>query len=60
LTGHNNAFLCKRKQAGGVQFSRDPLNLVNKHSRKYEGYANAQVRTSTNQPSRERVNNTPT
>lgn len=39
-TGKNNAFLCKRKQAGGVQFSRDPFNLVNKHSRKYEGFVN--------------------
>jgi large subunit ribosomal protein L28e len=34
----------KRKQAGGVQFSRDPLNLLNKHSRKYAGYANSKVR----------------
>jgi len=33
-TGRSNAFLVKRKQAGGVQFSRDPLNLLNKHSRK--------------------------
>lgn len=33
-TGNNNSFLVKRKQAGGVQFSRDPLNLVNKNSRK--------------------------
>lgn len=42
-TGNTNAYLCKRKQAGGVQFSRDPLNLVNKHSRKYEGYCNDQA-----------------
>lgn len=26
--------LVKRKQAGGVQFSRDPLNLTNVYSRK--------------------------
>lgn len=32
--GPNNAFLVKRKSAGGSQFSRDPLNLMNKHSRK--------------------------
>ena len=32
--GPNNAYLVKRKTAGGVQFSRDPLNLMNKHSRK--------------------------
>ncbi|KAK4985780.1 hypothetical protein LTR50_005738 [Elasticomyces elasticus] len=36
----NNAFLVKRRQAGGVQFSRDFLNLTNKHSRKYEGFIN--------------------
>ena len=40
MTGNNNAYLCKRKQAGGIQFSRDPMNLVNKHSRKYEGFIN--------------------
>ncbi|KAH9842228.1 60S ribosomal protein L28 [Teratosphaeria destructans] len=40
LTRKNNSFLVKRAQGGGVQFSRDPLNLVNKHSRKYEGYVN--------------------
>jgi large subunit ribosomal protein L28e len=38
--GKNNAFLCKRKQAGGVQFSRDPMNLTNKHSRKNAGFLN--------------------
>ncbi|KAL8370454.1 hypothetical protein RB595_000702 [Gaeumannomyces hyphopodioides] len=32
-----NAFLEKRKTGGGIQFSRDPLNLVNKHSRKAIG-----------------------
>lgn len=31
--GNNNSFLVKRKQAGGVHFSRDPLNLVNKNTR---------------------------
>ena len=34
LAGSHNALLVKRKQAGGVQFSKDPLNLTNKHSRK--------------------------
>ncbi|KAK5121943.1 hypothetical protein LTR85_004515 [Meristemomyces frigidus] len=38
-----NAYLTKRKQAGGVQFSRDPLNLLNKHSRKYAGFLNEQA-----------------
>ncbi|KAK4569885.1 hypothetical protein LTR86_002854 [Recurvomyces mirabilis] len=36
----NNAYLVKRAQSGGIQFSRDPLNLVNKHSRKYAGFVN--------------------
>ena len=34
LPGGHNAFLVKRKTAGGQQFSKDPLNLMNKHSRK--------------------------
>ncbi|KAK5108296.1 hypothetical protein LTR62_008611 [Meristemomyces frigidus] len=37
---NRNAYLVKRNQAGGVQFSRDPLNLLNKHSRKYAGFVN--------------------
>lgn len=40
LIWYATAYLAKRKQAGGVQFSRDPLNLLNKHSRKYAGYCN--------------------
>ncbi|CAF9913753.1 MAG: hypothetical protein ALECFALPRED_009026 [Alectoria fallacina] len=36
----NNAFLVKRKSGGGSHFSRDPLNLMNKHSRKYAGFVN--------------------
>ncbi|CAK4019286.1 60S ribosomal L28e [Lecanosticta acicola] len=43
VTRNNNSFLVKRKQAGGVQFSRDPYNLTNKHARKYEGYCNDQA-----------------
>ncbi|EJT81733.1 ribosomal protein L28e [Gaeumannomyces tritici R3-111a-1] len=35
-----NAFLEKRKTGGGIQFSRDPMNLVNKHSRKHAGFVN--------------------
>ncbi|KLU87899.1 ribosomal protein L28e [Magnaporthiopsis poae ATCC 64411] len=35
-----NAFLEKRKTGGGIQFSRDPLNLTNKHSRKHAGFVN--------------------
>lgn len=34
LIGPNNSYLVKRKSGGGVQFSKDPLNLMNKHSRK--------------------------
>lgn len=34
ILGNQNAFLVKRTQAGGVRFSRDPLNLTNLHSRK--------------------------
>lgn len=33
-TGNQNSYLVKRKTGGGVQFSRDPYNLTNKHSRK--------------------------
>ncbi|KAL3425658.1 hypothetical protein PVAG01_02449 [Phlyctema vagabunda] len=40
-----NAFLVKRKTGGGVQFSKDPLNLTNKHSRKYAGFVNTKVCT---------------
>lgn len=36
MLGTNNAFLVKRKSGGGPQFSRDPLNLMNKHSRKVD------------------------
>ncbi|EMR62766.1 hypothetical protein MGN70_011364 [Eutypa lata] len=36
----NNSFLVKRKQSGGVQFSRDPFNLKNLNSRKYAGFVN--------------------
>lgn len=32
--GNQNAFLVQRHNAGGVRFSRDPLNPVNVHSRK--------------------------
>merc|ERR1711964_384830 len=30
IVGAQNAFLVKRAQSGGVRFSRDPMNLVNK------------------------------
>ncbi|EAA57840.1 hypothetical protein AN6500.2 [Aspergillus nidulans FGSC A4] len=32
LTRNQNAYLVKRNTHGGVQFSRDPLNVLNKHS----------------------------
>merc|ERR1711939_1214005 len=40
IVGAQNAFLVKRAQSGGVRFSRDPMNLVNKHSRKHAGFVN--------------------
>jgi large subunit ribosomal protein L28e len=30
----------KRRTGGGAQFSRDPLNLLNKNSRKHAGFVN--------------------
>lgn len=39
-TGNNNAFLVKSKTAGGTQFSRDPFNLTNVHSKKNAGFIN--------------------
>ncbi|KAJ5476011.1 hypothetical protein N7475_001740 [Penicillium sp. IBT 31633x] len=40
ITRRQNSFLVNRNSGGGSQFSRDPLNLLNKHSYKYAGYAN--------------------
>ncbi|KAJ2906702.1 hypothetical protein MKZ38_000438 [Zalerion maritima] len=40
IVRNDNAFLVKRKSNGGVQFSRDPLNLQNVNSRKYAGFVN--------------------
>ncbi|KAI0480359.1 60S ribosomal protein L28 [Xylariaceae sp. FL0804] len=40
ITRNNNSYLVKSKQSGGVQFSRDPLNLTNLNARKWAGYAN--------------------
>ncbi|KAL2255884.1 hypothetical protein VTK26DRAFT_2543 [Humicola hyalothermophila] len=36
----HNSYLVKRKTGGSPQFSRDPLNLVNLHSRKFAGFVN--------------------
>lgn len=41
--GNNNCYLVKNKQSGGNLFSRDPLNLTNKHSRKHAGFVNDKV-----------------
>ncbi|KAL2830639.1 ribosomal L28e protein family-domain-containing protein [Aspergillus pseudoustus] len=43
LTRNQNAYLVKRNSGGGVQFSRDPLNVLNKHSFKYAGYSNTKA-----------------
>ncbi|CAN8097471.1 unnamed protein product [Discula destructiva] len=40
IVRNNNSFLVKRKQSGGVQFSRDPLNLLNKNTRTHAGFVN--------------------
>ncbi|EEH46280.1 uncharacterized protein PADG_08715 [Paracoccidioides brasiliensis Pb18] len=40
ITRSQNSFLVK---CAGAQFSRDPLNLVNKHSRKYAGFVNCKA-----------------
>ncbi|KAJ5570362.1 uncharacterized protein N7459_009792 [Penicillium hispanicum] len=40
ITRNQNAYVVRRNTGGGSQLSRDPLNLVNKHSFKYAGYAN--------------------
>ncbi|KAJ5545345.1 Ribosomal protein L28e [Penicillium sp. DV-2018c] len=37
ITRRQNAFLVNRNSGGGSQFSRDPLNLLNKHSFKAIG-----------------------
>ncbi|KAL9587563.1 MAG: hypothetical protein Q9212_000140 [Teloschistes hypoglaucus] len=39
----NNAYLVKRSSGGGSQFSKDPMNLTNKHSRKYDGFVNTKA-----------------
>lgn len=46
MLGPNNAFLVKRKSGGGSQFSRDPLNLMNKHSRKVDCNYHPDLRTT--------------
>ncbi|RMZ87793.1 hypothetical protein DV736_g4977, partial [Chaetothyriales sp. CBS 134916] len=40
LVRNQNAYLVKSRAAGGVQFSRDPFNLTNKHSKKHAGFIN--------------------
>ncbi|KAJ5783678.1 uncharacterized protein N7518_009355 [Penicillium psychrosexuale] len=43
ITRNQNSFLVNRNSGGGSQFSRDPLNLLNKHSYKYAGYSNTKA-----------------
>jgi len=40
ITRNRSALTVKRRTGGGVEFSRDPLNLTNRHSRKFDGYVN--------------------
>lgn len=45
ITRNNSSFIVKRGVGNGrVIFSREPLNLVNKHSHKYSGLVNEKVR----------------
>ncbi|KAL9625018.1 MAG: hypothetical protein Q9160_000747 [Pyrenula sp. 1 TL-2023] len=43
IARNQNAYLVKRKAAGGLQFSRDPFNLRNLHSRTQDGFVNAKA-----------------
>ncbi|KAI1467207.1 ribosomal protein L28e [Daldinia caldariorum] len=43
LVRNNNSYLVRRKEFGGVRFSRDPLNLVNVHNRKHAGFVNTKA-----------------
>lgn len=47
ITRNNSSFIVKRGVGNErVIFSREPLNLVNKHSHKYSGLVNEKVRIS--------------
>jgi large subunit ribosomal protein L28e len=35
-----NSYLVKRRSGGGAVFTRDPLNLLNKQTRKHSGFVN--------------------
>merc|ERR1711990_411787 len=39
----NSSFLVKSKKYGGVRFTTEPGNLMNKHSYKYSGLANSRA-----------------
>ena len=43
ITNRHNSYTLKQRSGGRVLLSRDPLNLTNKHSRKYIGVARNQV-----------------
>ena len=49
------SYLHKSKMSGGVFFSRDPLNLTNKHTRKQEGFVNEKVEEALIQSVRQLV-----
>jgi hypothetical protein len=40
---HFNSYQVKRRSGGGALFTRDPLNLVNKQTRKQAGFVNDEV-----------------
>ncbi|KAJ5504684.1 hypothetical protein N7463_007558 [Penicillium fimorum] len=53
ITRNQNSYLVNRNSGGGFQFSRDPLNLVNKHSYKAVGVQATEngVAVTTKKPS---------
>ncbi|KGO37583.1 Ribosomal protein L28e [Penicillium expansum] len=53
ITRNQNSFLVNRNSGGGFQFSRDPLNLLNKHSYKAVGVQATEngVAVTTKKPS---------
>jgi hypothetical protein len=42
--GKWNKYQVNRNSGSGVVFSRDPLNLINKETRKHTGFVNEKVR----------------
>lgn len=43
LVNKNSSFIVKRRQAGGVVASRDPLNLTARYTKSQSGFANSKA-----------------